>query len=244
MDQSDFYKLYATFEASETYEKVRRLLNFETAEKFNILDVGSGSGELGKKLLSLGHRVTGLDINKEALLAPWVKEADITKAWSAAPASFDLVICCDVAEHVADPPHILNQAKLVLKPAGRLIFGVPNHFDLRQRLRLLFGGGIVHWDNLRHNQRAWDYAHIRFFTLWELKKMFEENGFFIEAEQYNFMGGGLVPARLTPRWLKKLLVRAWPGLFSGKFIFLLAYGPQARLGGGKKIIIPYTPFGL
>ncbi len=244
MRQTDLHQLHKTFDASQTYEKVRRLLDFESGTKLQILDIGSGGGALGKKLLSLGHQVVGLDINLEATKEAWVIPSDISKQWPVQEGSFDLVICLDVAEHLEDPEHILKQAKRVLKPAGKLIFGVPNHFDLRQRLRVLFGKGIVHWDNLRHNQKAWSYAHIRFFSLPELKVMFSQNGWKVAASQYNFMGGGIIPSRYTPRFIKTFLLKQWPNLFSGKFIFLLSPNSLETAGNDAKIIIPHTPKGL
>lgn len=244
MNQSEFHKNQAIFSKQDSYEKVRRFLDFESGAKLKILDVGSGSGALGKKLLSLGHEVVGLDINLEAAKEPWVVSCDISKQWPVEAASFDLVICLDVAEHLENPEHILNEAKRVLKDSGKLIFGVPNHFDLRQRLRILFGKGIVHWDNLRHNQRAWSYAHIRFFSLPELKAMFGQNNWTIVKSQFNFMGGGIIPSRFTPKLIKIFLVRHWPNLFSGKFIFLLSQKSLETAEKQDQIIIPYTPKGL
>jgi SAM-dependent methyltransferase len=245
MDPAEYHQQHQTFESADSYQKVKCLLDFENGKKFRVLDVGSGSGSLGKKLIGLGHQVVGFDVNPEALKQPWAVLSDITKDWPVEEESFDVVICTDVAEHLEDPAHILRQAKKVLKPDGNLIFGVPNHFDLRQRLRMLFGGGIVHWDNLRHGQRADSYMHLRFFTLRDLEQLFYRENFFMEKVQYNFMGGGIIPSRILPNFIRKFLLNAWPGLFSGKFIFLLKpKSAGANIGKTQKILLSATPPGL
>lgn len=44
-----------------------------------------------------------------------------------ADASFDLVVACDVIEHVEDDRRVFSELRRVLKPGGRLIFSVPLH---------------------------------------------------------------------------------------------------------------------
>jgi SAM-dependent methyltransferase len=243
MNQTEYHAQNITYDAGNSYEKVKRLLDFEHGPKLRILDVGSGSGLLGEKLLSFGHIVTGLDVNKSAADRVWVKMCDITRPWPVDAQSFDMVICTDVAEHLERPEYILTEARRVLKSNGVLIFGVPNHFDIRQRLLQLFGKGIVHWDNLRHGQTAWSYAHLRFFTLPDLHQFFHQYGWTIIESQFNFMGAGIVPNRL-PNFIKLWLLRLWPNLFSGKFIFLLKLKHSVYRDDESKIFIPGTPPGL
>lgn len=240
-NQAEAHKNHVTFSEESTYEKVKRLVDFERGQKLNILDVGCGSGVLAEFLQSLGHQVTGLDINPAARQKINFVEADINLPWPVEKNYYDLIICTDIAEHLYDPANILEQAKQVLTSSGKIIFGVPNHFDLRQRLSMLFGKGIVHWGNHRHEQKAQNYVHIRFFTLPELLLMFEQNSFPVQIMQFNFMGAGIVPTRFTPKWLRQFLVTLWPNLFSGKFIFLLSQEEQKT---PKKIIIPNTPKGI
>jgi 2-polyprenyl-3-methyl-5-hydroxy-6-metoxy-1,4-benzoquinol methylase len=244
MDQLALHQQFQTFDGADVYQKIKRLLDFETNGKFRILDVGSGNGLLGERLFKLGHQVVGLDINRQAAQKSWVKVCDISQSWPVDSSGFDVVVCTDTAEHVYDPAHILAETKRVLKPSGNLIFGVPNHFDLRQRLRMLFGKGIVHWDNIKNKQNAWQYAHIRFFSLADVRRMLIEQGWEIVKAQYNFMGAGIVPARFTPKFLRMFLLKFWPGLFSGKFIFLLRPKGNNTVGKPAQIFIPNTPEGL
>ncbi len=191
MDQTQLHKELITYGQLDTFEKIKRLINFESGSKFKVLDVGCGQGILDEHLRKLGHEVVGLDIHQELLLLPprYIK-CDINKAWPVEDKCFDLVICTDVPEHMYDPGHVLKESERVLKMNGRLIFGVPNHFDLRQRLRMLVGKGIVHWDCVQYKEEAWTFAHIRFFTLADLHRKFTESGWKILRQQFNFMGGG------------------------------------------------------
>lgn len=245
MDQASAHHHKQVFEPKNVFEKIRRLVDFASDSKLRVLDVGCGPGILDDYLESLGHEVVGLDIHEfsERLQNNKYILADVSKKWPVPDKSFNVVICTDVAEHLYDPAFILKEAQRVLVADGSLIFGVPNHFDLRQRLRMLFGGGIVHWDNLRHKEESPSYVHIRFFILPELFRMFQENGWQVGVRQFNFMGGGLVPRRLTPAFFRQWLVRLWPGLFSGKFIFLLKKTGGQPMGEPKQIHLASTPFG-
>ncbi|HEX3099552.1 MAG TPA: class I SAM-dependent methyltransferase [Patescibacteria group bacterium] len=226
MDEAEFHTQKNTSHGYSTFEKIKSLVDFQNGKNLSILDVGCGQGSLDIELAQFGHTVTGLDVNlpQTSPSNPHVNfiATDITKPWPVQNASFDLVICTDVPEHMYNPMHVLEEAQRLLKPQGQLIFGVPNHFDLRQRLRTLFGKGIVHWDNLRHNESAWNYAHIRFFTHQELIKQFVASGWHVDTAQFNFMGAGIVPARLLPKFARNILLKLYPGLFSGKFIYLLS----------------------
>jgi len=243
MNQTEFHAQVATYSTGSTYEKIKKLLSFENSNKLSILDIGCGSGVLDNELASFGHRVMGIDIQAPDVLPhSWqFIEGDITQDWPVQK-GFNVVLCTDVPEHMYDPAHILQEAEHVLLPNGKLVFGVPNHFDIRQRLVMLFGNGIVHWDQKkRFNENAWDYSHIRFFTLSELEDFFAKHGWHIEARQFNFMGAGIVP-NFLPHVIKFLLLKLWPGLFSGKFIFVLSReNPQKR---PKNIYISSTPEGF
>ncbi len=244
MNEMQFHENRATFSGKSAYEKIRRFYDFKKGEKLRILDVGCGNGKLAEYLVGLRHEVVGID----AQIASEKKDSythiqqDLSLVWKVAPDYFDMVICTDVAEHLYNPTHILKQSELVLKSGGLLIFGVPNHFDLRQRLRMFFGKGIVHWDNVQYGQKSWDYSHVRFFSLKDLGEMFQSFNWQVEQLQLNFMGGGLIPTRLTPTFLRAALLNLWPNLFSGKFIFCMRKSADVKNESLPKIIrLPFTP---
>jgi SAM-dependent methyltransferase len=242
MDETGLHRQLATYGELDTYEKVRRLLDFEYGTKLHILDVGCGRGVLDEHLRQLGHTVVGLDIN-DSLVYDNVNiiRADIVGSWPCVDGSFDLVICTDVPEHLYDPAHVLSESARVLKPDGRIIFGVPNHFDFRQRLRMLRGKGIVHWDSLQYGLQAWDFPHIRFFTLDELDQKFAHEGWRVLCHQFNFMGCGLIPS--SCKSLNNILLHLSPRLFSGKFV-LLAGRAEHYKNAEKDIYVPKTYPGM
>lgn len=88
---------------------------------------------------------------------------------------FDLIICNDVIEHMADHDRFLQVIKEKLKPGGYLVGSVPNvrHFTALVKLLLL---------------KDWPYAadgildrtHLRFFTEKSLRRAFRANGYAVE----------------------------------------------------------------
>ena len=98
----------------------------------NILDVGCGAGKVSSYLFEKGYRVTGIDINKEALKEGKkinkdiiYKKADITKKIPFADNFFDAVIVFDVFEHIENDHQAVREAYRVLKKGGTLFFIVP-----------------------------------------------------------------------------------------------------------------------
>jgi 2-polyprenyl-3-methyl-5-hydroxy-6-metoxy-1,4-benzoquinol methylase len=111
---------------------------------------------------------------------------------------FDIVICNDVIEHMADHAAFLQALKANLKPGGVLIGSVPNVRFQKNLVELLL-------------QKDWEYkdegildrTHLRFFTEKSLRRSLEENGFVIESlEGIN----SLLKRKVTPRSLLRWLL--------------------------------------
>jgi 2-polyprenyl-3-methyl-5-hydroxy-6-metoxy-1,4-benzoquinol methylase len=85
---------------------------------------------------------------------------------------FDLVICNDVIEHMADVENFLERIKTKLKPEGNLMGSIPNVRFIENILRFLIQKDwrYTEWGIL-------DKTHLRFFTEKSLKRLFQENGF-------------------------------------------------------------------
>jgi len=88
--------------------------------------------------------------------------------------SFDLVVCCEVLEHlVENPSHLLREAHRVLRPGGRLFLTTPNMVRLENLGRLLAGrnpSDAYCGPNLygRHNRE---------YTAPELRDLLDRHGF-------------------------------------------------------------------
>lgn len=246
MDQASFHQTENTYSRASTLEKVRRLYDFEVTKKLQILDAGCGDGKIGGELVALGHEVHGMDVARDALAHAAHKgvmphTADIEKLWPFTDRRFDVVLLLDVIEHVYDPEQLLHEAKRVLKPDGVILLTELNHFGVRNRLRYLTGrSGIVHWNHTEHYQ-PWRYSHIRFMRLEEALRLINVTGLSATAIQLNFMGDGIVPARLLPKMARRKLLRTWPNLFSGKFVFRLE---RKRDVAPRYILVDRTPKGL
>src|SRR5690606_13095782 len=90
---------------------------------------------------------------------------------------FDLVVCCEVIEHLyTSPVKLLNNFYQSLNPNGYLIIQTPNAVSLRKRLSLLSGNNPynVPRENLKNP------GHFREYTAKELKEMAIGIGFNVE----------------------------------------------------------------
>ncbi|NLB58505.1 MAG: bifunctional 2-polyprenyl-6-hydroxyphenol methylase/3-demethylubiquinol 3-O-methyltransferase UbiG, partial [Gammaproteobacteria bacterium] len=102
-----------------------------------VLDVGCGGGLLSEALAGEGAAVTAIDLADELVkvarlhaLESGVKIDYQVKAVEALaaerPASFDVITCMEMLEHVPDPGAILRACATLLKPGGRLFVSTLN----------------------------------------------------------------------------------------------------------------------
>jgi SAM-dependent methyltransferase len=108
-----------------------------------VLDVGCGSGPFSLALAARGYSVLGLDSNPNV-----VEKATIRAHHCRLPASFvfadgrrldeheelkeqfDIVVCCEVIEHIIDDARFLRALATPLKIGGQLLLTTPN-YDFR-----------------------------------------------------------------------------------------------------------------
>ena len=165
-----------------------------------ILDLGSGNGNLCKRLADLSFDVVGVErdaegVDKARLLAPQVRfhryavEDDPTLL-AEAEATFDTVISTEVIEHLFSPRLLPRYAHAVLKDSGHLIVTTPYHGYLKNLALSL----ADRWDH--HHTVWWEGGHIKFFSRATLTRLLNENGF----EVVDFRGVGRVP------WLWKSMI--------------------------------------
>ncbi len=104
--------------------------------RLRALDVGCGGGLLAEEFARLGCQVTGIDPS-----APSIETARAHASRSGlviaylvgvgeqlpfADASFDLVYCCDVLEHVGNLEQVIAETARVLRPGGVYCFDTIN----------------------------------------------------------------------------------------------------------------------
>jgi 2-polyprenyl-6-hydroxyphenyl methylase/3-demethylubiquinone-9 3-methyltransferase len=102
-----------------------------------VLDVGCGGGVLAEAMAGRGADVTGIDMAGKPLKVAQLHalesgakvryEEGAAEAWAArAPASFDVVTCMEMLEHVPDPALSVRACADLAKPGGWVFFSTLN----------------------------------------------------------------------------------------------------------------------
>ncbi|HTD89808.1 MAG TPA: bifunctional 2-polyprenyl-6-hydroxyphenol methylase/3-demethylubiquinol 3-O-methyltransferase UbiG [Burkholderiales bacterium] len=109
----------------------------ETLNNKQILDVGCGGGILTESMAASGATVTGIDLAEKPLKVAelhllesglQVEYRNIAAEALARerPASFDVVTCMEMLEHVPDPAAIVAACAALVKPGGHVFFSTIN----------------------------------------------------------------------------------------------------------------------
>ncbi len=99
-----------------------------------VLDIGCGAGLACEPLARLGGAVTGVDAAAQnvAAASAHAEGMGLDIRYMAGEVAglnigtFDLVICVEVIEHVADKPSFLRDAVARMSPGGLLVMSTPN----------------------------------------------------------------------------------------------------------------------
>lgn len=94
-----------------------------------VLDLGSATGGNTLHLSSLGHDVTSLEYSDIGVEIQKIKGITVIQADARnlpfPDSYFDIVVCLDVIEHIAEDHLVTSEIFRVLKPGGKFLISVP-----------------------------------------------------------------------------------------------------------------------
>ena len=102
-----------------------------------VLDVGCGGGILSESMAARGAKVTGIDMGEAPLAVArlHLKESGeqvdyqripVEELAAQQPASFDVVTCLEMLEHVPKPESVIESCSRLVKPGGHVFFSTIN----------------------------------------------------------------------------------------------------------------------
>lgn len=118
-----------------------------------VVDIGCGGGILAESMAARGAEVTGVDLSEKALGVArlhlyesgqtvsyrHISAEDVARE---APASFDIVTCMEMLEHVPDPASTIRACATLVKPGGKVFFSTLNR-NLKAYLLAVVGAEYV-----------------------------------------------------------------------------------------------------
>lgn len=144
------------------------------------LDVGCGGGLLAEEFARLGCRVTGVDPSERSLETARAHAREsgleidyrmgVGEDLPVEGASFDVVYCCDVLEHVDSVPRVVAEIGRALRPGGVFLYDTINRTPLSN---LVFIKLVQDWLHLLPQDL---HAHEQFVTPAELDAAIEAAG--------------------------------------------------------------------
>jgi 2-polyprenyl-6-hydroxyphenyl methylase/3-demethylubiquinone-9 3-methyltransferase len=118
-----------------------------------VLDVGCGGGILSEAMCFKGADVTGIDLGEKALGVAKLHQLEsgakvdyqciaVEALAENQPASFDVVTCMEMLEHVPNPASVVAACAKLVKPGGSVFFSTLNR-NLKSYLFAVVGAEYV-----------------------------------------------------------------------------------------------------
>jgi 2-polyprenyl-6-hydroxyphenyl methylase/3-demethylubiquinone-9 3-methyltransferase len=117
------------------------------------LDIGCGGGLLTEAMTRRGARVKGIDLSEKALKVAQLhlRESKLAVDYEAisaedlaarSPASYDVVTCLELLEHVPDPASTVRACAQLARPGGQVFFSTINR-NLKSYILAVIGAEYV-----------------------------------------------------------------------------------------------------
>jgi len=182
-----------------------------------VLDLGCGSGDVGRYLVEAGITVDGVELDgSRAMVAQkylrHVVQGPIGVDSDELQEHYTAVIFVDVLEHLLDPHAALKYAAT---KASRIFAYIPNaaHYSVRWK--------ILRGDWSYHDSGMFDRDHVRFYDLTTMYALVEEAG---------LNCNGMWPTVTVHRHVPRKAVGWWPELFASAALLDLRAEEVQRSG--------------
>ena len=150
-----------------------------------VVDVGCGGGLLSEALARAGANVTAIDLGAKLIeiaklhlfdsnLQVDYRVQSSEQLAAAEPASFDVVCCMEMIEHVPDPLVLIRDLAAMLKPGGQLFLSTLN------RTPAAFGAAIVGAEYLMRLLPRGTHHYAQFLKPSEVAGMLRQFGLELE----------------------------------------------------------------
>ncbi|MEO7117793.1 MAG: class I SAM-dependent methyltransferase [Candidatus Limnocylindrales bacterium] len=147
-----------------------------------VLDVGCGTGALGRQLKAATPSVVvhGVEANAgparvAAGVIDRVVQGTFPEVTSQLDPPYDAVVFADVLEHMEDPWSALEATRSIVAPGGLVVASIPNIRYWPVTRALLLRGRFDYTET-----GVLDRTHLRFFTRISMLQMFEGAGLTVE----------------------------------------------------------------
>ena len=165
-----------------------------------VVDIGCGGGILSESMAAKGATVTGVDMSEKALkvaklhlyesgLSVDYKQLPAEELAAQQPASFDVVTCMEMLEHVPDPASIVAACAQLVKPGGQVFFSTLNR-NPKSWLFAIVGAEYI----LKLLPRG-THEYMKFIRPSELERMSRHAG--LSVREYTGMHYNLLTQRYT-----------------------------------------------
>jgi 2-polyprenyl-6-hydroxyphenyl methylase/3-demethylubiquinone-9 3-methyltransferase len=213
---------------------IEQVINIEP-EKISVLEVGCGGGILSEEIAKMGFKTFGIDPSESSLntAIEHAKKNILKIEYKQATGenlpfhkdTFDVILCCDVLEHVQDLPKVISEISRVLKNGGLFIYDTFNrtYFSKISAIKIL--QEWKRWAIMPPDLHVWEM----FIKPNEIKSLLEENQMVWKEHR------GIKPSISYVKMLRNLHKRAIGKItyeeFGKKFLMIEARSTQIMYMG-------------
>lgn len=181
--------LHELLHLSEIFKALAPIVATQNREAFELCELGCTTGWLSNELAAIG-RVTGVDPDAECIVQARKKYPNVAfevgnlMTWDP-QRQFDLVVSCEVVEHLSERRGYVDAIKRIAKPGGWVLVTTPNKklkpqwdaadmgeglfedWVTQKELRALFTG----FEIIQHRTFLYDFAYTGVYRWLNAKKL-------------------------------------------------------------------------